>query len=116
MFPKKETRKRETRSILKGINIMKVKNVQISEDLFACICLYVLEGCSVPVEGYEELQEHICQELEAKLESMVKRQIFSQYKTASDPTEREKLRQEYLNRVGVLESFRSASECPTEHL
>lgn len=89
-----------------------MKNVQISEDLFACLCLYVLEGCSVPVEGYEELQEHICQELEAKLESMVKRQIFSQYKTAQDGTEREKLRQEYLNRAGISKSYRSDTERP----
>ena len=88
-----------------------MKNVQISEDLFALLCYYFLEG-----EHDDMVVEEIEKQLNEKLEAMIRRQIFSQYKTAQNGTEREKLRQEYLDRVGVLESFRSATECPSEHL
>ena len=43
---------------------------------------------------------------EKKLDAMAKRQIYSQYKTAPTEKEREKARQEYLDKVGISPSFR----------
>lgn len=88
-----------------------MKQVQITQDLFALLCYYFLEG-----EHDDTITEEIEKQLNEKLEAMIRRQIFSEYKTAQNGTEREKLRKEYLDRVGVLEAFRSATECPSEHL
>ena len=57
------------------------------------------------LEATEE-EEIIKKELAEKLDAMAKRQIYSQYKTAPTEEEREKARQEYLNKVGILPNFR----------
>lgn len=53
-----------------------------------------------------EEEEKIKKELTEKLDAMAKRQIYSQYKTAPTEEEREKARQEYLDKVGISPSFR----------
>ncbi len=76
-----------------------MKNVQITQDLFLALIKYHL------LEATEE-EEKIKKELAEKLDAMAKRQIYSQYKTAPTEEEREKARQEYLNKVMILPSFR----------
>ena len=76
-----------------------MKNVQITQELFLSLVKYHL------LETTEE-EEKIKKELAEKLEAMAKRQIYSQYKTALTEEEREKARQEYLDKVGILTSFR----------
>ena len=44
--------------------------------------------------------------LEKKLNAMVDRELYSKYKTAPTEEEREKFRQEYLERKGIPENFR----------
>ena len=44
--------------------------------------------------------------LEKKLNAMVDRELYSKYKTAPTEEEREKSRQEYLERKGIPENFR----------
>ena len=44
--------------------------------------------------------------LEEKMEAMVRRELYTKYKTAPTEEEREKSRQEYLDRKGIPESFR----------
>ena len=44
--------------------------------------------------------------LEEKLEAMVRRDLYTKYKTAPTEEEREKARQEYLKKVGMHRSFR----------
>ena len=44
--------------------------------------------------------------LEEKLEAMVRRDLYTKYKTAPTEEEREKARQEYLEKVGMHRSFR----------
>ena len=44
--------------------------------------------------------------MQEKLEAMVKRELYTRYKTAGTPEEREKARQEYLEKVGMPENFR----------
>ena len=76
-----------------------MKNVQISEELFVVIMRYfMLEQ--------EEMLPQIKQGLEKKLDAMVMRELYTKYKTAPTEEEREKARQEYLEKVGMHRDFR----------
>jgi len=76
-----------------------MKNVQITQDLFLALVKYHL------LESIDE-KEKIKKELTKKLDAMAKRQIYSQYKNAPTEEEREKARQEYLDKVGISQNFR----------
>lgn len=78
---------------------MKNRNVQIPYELFFQLLQYFL------MENYES-EEIIRQGLERKLDTMVNRELYSKYKTASTEEEREKSRQEYLDRRGIPGNFR----------
>ena len=73
--------------------------MQISEELFFALLKYHL------VEMDDVLPE-IKKGLEEKLEAMVRRDLYTKYKTAPTEEEREKARQEYLDMVGMHRSFR----------
>lgn len=89
---------RPSRRKMKGW-IAGLKNVQISEKLFFALLKYHL------VEMDDVLPE-IKKGLEEKLEAMVKHDLYTKYKTAPTEEEREKARQEYLEKVGMQRSFR----------
>ena len=76
-----------------------MRNVQISQELFMQLLRFHL------MED-ESCEEEIKKELEKKLDRMVMRDLFGKSKTASTEEEREQARKEYLDRRGVLESFR----------
>ena len=78
---------------------MKNRNVQIPYELFFQLLRYFL------MENYES-EEIIRQGLERKLDTMVNRELYSKYKTAPSEEEREKSRQEYLDRRGIQADFR----------
>lgn len=78
---------------------MKNRNVQIPYELFFQLLQYFL------LENYES-EERIRRGLEKKLDTMVNRELYSKYKTAPTEKEREKFRQEYLDRRGIPENFR----------
>ena len=78
---------------------MKNRNVQIPYELFFQLLQYFL------MENYES-KKIIRQGLERKLDTMVNRELYSKYKTAPTEEEREKSRQEYLDRRGIPENFR----------
>ncbi|MEY8321053.1 complexin-2 [Lachnospiraceae bacterium 46-61] len=76
-----------------------MKQVQISEDLFLSLIKYhILE--------YTNDKEKIVKELQQKFDRVINRELYTQYKTASSEEEKEKARQEYLNRKGMHSSFR----------
>ena len=77
----------------------KMKNVQIPYELFMLLLRYHL------VEDDTCLEE-IRQGLEKKLDSLVQHELYGKFKTAPTQEEREKARQEYLDRRGVPDSFR----------
>ena len=54
----------------------------------------------------EQEADDIRKGLEKKLDAMVNREVYSKFKTAPTEEEREKFRQEYLDRKGMQESFR----------
>ena len=74
-------------------------NVQISQELFMQLIRFHL------VED-ESCEKEIKQGLEKKLDSLVQHELYGKFKTAPTQEEREKARQEYLDRRGVLDSFR----------
>ena len=83
---------------LKG-DQMKNRNVQITYELFFQLLQYFL------MENYVD-EESIRKGLENKLNAMVDRELYSKYKTTPTEEEREKSRQEYLERKGIPENFR----------
>ena len=78
---------------------MMMKNVQISQELFADLMKYHLIG-------ENEREVIIAQGLEQKLDAMLRHELYAQYKTVPTEKQREQARQEYLDRRGVPESFR----------
>ena len=73
--------------------------VQIPKDLLLALFQYHLAG-------NEEYLPEIEKTLMEKLDSMVKRQLYTTFKTAPTEEEREKARQEYLDKCGMHENFR----------
>lgn len=78
---------------------MQNRNVQIPYELFLQLLQYFL------MDNYDG-EEKIWLGLEKKLDAMVNREMYSKFKTAPTEEEREKFRQEYLDRKGIQESFR----------
>jgi hypothetical protein len=56
--------------------------------------------------GQEEFCHEIEKGLEQKLDAMVKRELYTKYKTAPTEEEKEEARQKYLDKVGMLKDFR----------
>lgn len=77
----------------------KKKNVTIPEELFIDLVKYFLADIR-----WDE--DRIRSGLQEKLEAMVKRELYTRYKTAGTQEEREKARREYLEQVGIPENFR----------
>ena len=77
-----------------------MKYIQISESLFSALVKYHL----LEIEQ-ENISLEIKKGLEEKLETIVKRELYTKYKTAPTEEEREKARQEYLEKVGIQKKF-----------
>ena len=74
-----------------------MKQIQIPEQLF-------MELVKFHLLDMEENLPSIKQGLEAKLDSLVMRDLYSKYKTAPTEEEREQARKEYLDRRGTDKS------------
>ena len=73
--------------------------VQISMELFNMLLRYHLLDD-------QDFGDDICDELEKKFNSMVDRELYTQYKTAPTEEERNKARNEYLDRKGYFPDWR----------
>ena len=76
-----------------------MKNVQIPQELFMKLLRYHLlddDSCT----------EDVKKGLEQKMKTMVERELYTKSKTAPTEEEREKARQEYLDRRGIQADFR----------
>lgn len=80
------------------------KNVQIPQELLYDLFRFFLMDEDEDEQEYT--QRAIITALEAKLDAMVKHELYTTYKTADSPQERERARQAYLDRVGMRQSFR----------
>ena len=76
-----------------------MKQVQIPQELFVLLIHYHL------MEDDSNVDE-IRIGLEKKLSAMVLRELYGKSKTALTEEEREKARQEYMDRRGIPDSFR----------
>ena len=76
-----------------------MKQVQISEDLFLSLVKYHI------LEYYND-EKKIVKELKEKYDKIVNRSLYTKYKTAPTEEEKEKARQEYLNKKGIHSDFR----------
>lgn len=81
-----------------------MKNVQIPQELLYDLFRYFLTD--EEPEEHDYTREVITTALEAKLEALVRHELYTTYKTADSPQEREKARQAYLDRVGMRQSYR----------
>lgn len=89
-------------------------NLQISEDLFYNLLNYFYPDEEEMPMGY--LADEIRRGLRDKLESIISRNLFSEYKRAATPGERELYRQAYLDSKGISASFRTSREIPENDL
>ena len=76
-----------------------MKQVQIPQELFVQLIYYHL----MEDDSY---MDEIKIGLEKKLDALVLRELYGKSKTAPTEEEREKARQEYLDRRGISDSFR----------
>lgn len=76
-----------------------MSNIQISEDVFKALVRYHL---------LDDHSQHdlISDALEKKLESMVRRELYTKYKTAPTAEEQERARQAYLDMAGIKQDWR----------
>ena len=80
----------------------KPKSVQIDMDLFEELLKYF---SFFDVYGTQETHDRIRASLEKKLDALVKRQYYTDYKTAPTDAEREQARLKYLRAAGIPEAF-----------
>ena len=82
--------------------INKEKQIQIPESLFTQMAAFVL------MEEYrtEQNAKTIQKGIYAKLDRQVEHDLYTKYKTAPTQEQKEKARQEYLDRKGIHPNFR----------
>jgi predicted solute-binding protein len=88
------------------------KNVQVPQSLLNGIWLLLkdLEGIPLPTST-KTIVRHLEREVEQKFQAMERRAVFTAYKTAEKGSdEREKMRQKYLDDVGIHKDWRSSRE------
>lgn len=77
----------------------KQKNVTIKQELFMDLVKYFFANI-------REEEDRIRLELQEKIDALVKRELYTKYKTAGTLEEREAARQEYLEKAGIPKDFR----------
>lgn len=76
-------------------------SVMISDELFKdLIAVHICD-----LSDFERSERIKCA-LKAKIDSMERRATYTAYKTATNPDERERARQRYLDSVGIPEEYR----------
>lgn len=86
-----------------------MKDVQIPMELFVNLVDYFFpdDERDVPT-GYDV--DVIRQQLREKMQKIINRELFTRYKTATTPLEREKARRKYLAERGFSQAFISDTE------
>ena len=77
------------------------KNIQISREFFDRLIRAHLFESTDPA-----LEEAICNDLMTKLDTMIRHELYTRYKTAPTPEEAEAARIDYLEHIGLPSSFR----------
>lgn len=82
--------------------MVREKQIQVSEKLFTQMCAYIL----MPEYNTEEKYKDIEKGIYAKIDRMQEHDLYTKYKTAPTDEQKEKARQEYLDKKGIHPSFR----------
>lgn len=84
-----------------------------------------MANVQIPADLFKELYEFVCEnapnsdlmrQMNDKLDRLIERELFTKYKRAATTAERERYRNEYLDRRGVPNSFRTETETSKEEL
>lgn len=84
------------------------KQIQIDEQIFFDLCEYFIWQ-EFP-DDKEKITRDIEKALQEKIDKILDRLIFTEYKTASTPGLREEARKKYLDRRGVPGRYQSEKE------
>ena len=79
----------------------KQKNIQIPENLFYQMAMYIMFPDTRTEEAYKIIEKQIYE----KLEKQEKRNLYTTYKTANTPEEKEAARMQYLEKIGMKKDF-----------
>lgn len=82
------------------------RNILLDYDLFVDLYVYACRHSE-----QEDLQfKRLCAGVRRKLDAMMRQVLYSLYKTGANEETRAKARQEYLDAIGLSDSFRWNSE------
>lgn len=81
---------------------IKEKQIQISESLFSLMTTFCLLEDFRTEENYQTIKKGIYD----KIDRMQDHELYTKYKCAPTPEQKEKARQEYLERKGIPKNFR----------
>lgn len=84
---------------------MQLKQIQIDFDLFCDLYAYFYENH----KDFDPSSD-IWYRIEDKMDKVVARELFTKYKRAATPEEREAARKKYLDYRGISKSFRTDKE------
>lgn len=85
-----------------------MKEIKVSTDFYVDLINYFYPEDGEFPDGY--LAEKIRTQIADKMDRITTRDLFSKYKTAKTPEEREKARLEYLRERGISDNFISSTE------
>lgn len=91
------------------------KNYQISGKLLLALFKYFLDE-DIPEWEHTQIVQTIRYELNQKLDSIIARDLFTKYKRAATPSEREQARKEYLDFKCINKDWRTETEVKNENL
>lgn len=81
---------------------MKEKQIQIPESLFLEMVTYILMDDYQTAERYRHIEKGIYE----KLDRIQEHELYTKYKTAPTEEQKEKARNEYLDKKGIHPNFR----------
>lgn len=82
------------------------RNILLDYDLFVDLYIYACRHCEP-----DDLQfKRLCAGVKRKLEAMMRHDLYSLYKSGADEENRAKARQQYLDAIGLSNSFRWCAE------
>jgi len=87
------------------------KNIQIEAELFIELLNYFSD-----TESNAFMSDEIQKKLSEKLEKLINRELFTKYKRASTPEEREQARREYLEQRGIHKDWITEKEISYDNL
>lgn len=90
------------------------KQVQIEFDLFCELLTYFHDHQDEHESGSDF--DEIYRKLSNKADKIINRELFTRYKRAATPEERERYRKQYLEKRGISQDFRTDREVKSEDL